>query len=105
MQRISLLLVLSVLLLSSCLPKKQVARRPVPDSRESKRIILPPESNNLARSSSAESYIARFKDIAIAEMNQYGIPASIKLAQALLESGNGNSTLARNANNHFGIKC
>ena len=38
-------------------------------------------------------------------MNKYGIPASIKLAQAILESGNGNSTLAREANNHFGIKC
>lgn len=38
-------------------------------------------------------------------MNQYGIPASIKLAQALLESGSGNSFLAREANNHFGIKC
>lgn len=38
-------------------------------------------------------------------MNSYGIPASIKLAQALLESGNGNSALARNSNNHFGIKC
>ncbi|MEI2275810.1 glucosaminidase domain-containing protein [Sphingobacterium sp. ML3W] len=50
-------------------------------------------------------YIAQYKDIAIAEMNKYGIPASIKLAQALLESGNGNSYLAREANNHFGIKC
>lgn len=39
------------------------------------------------------------------EMNRTGIPASITLAQGLLESGNGNSTLARKANNHFGIKC
>ncbi|PRD46467.1 glucosaminidase domain-containing protein [Sphingobacterium haloxyli] len=54
---------------------------------------------------SGQAYIDRYKDIAIAEMNQYGIPASIKLAQALLESGNGNSYLAREANNHFGIKC
>jgi len=51
------------------------------------------------------SYIERYKGVAIAEMNQYGIPASIKLAQALLESGSGNSYLAREANNHFGIKC
>ena len=55
--------------------------------------------------SSGNSYIDRYKSIAISEMNQYGIPASIKLAQALLESGNGNSYLATNANNHFGIKC
>ncbi|GHE29582.1 glucosaminidase domain-containing protein [Sphingobacterium griseoflavum] len=56
-------------------------------------------------STSGTDYIARYKDIAIAEMNQFGIPASIKLAQALLESGNGNSYLAKEANNHFGIKC
>lgn len=54
---------------------------------------------------SGKAYIDQYKDIAIAEMNRYGIPASIKLAQALLESGNGNSYLAREANNHFGIKC
>lgn len=51
------------------------------------------------------NYIEQFKSIAIQEMEKYGIPASIKLAQALLESGNGNSTLAREGNNHFGIKC
>jgi flagellum-specific peptidoglycan hydrolase FlgJ len=51
------------------------------------------------------SYIDRFKDIAIYEMNQNGIPASITLAQGLFESGSGNSELARVANNHFGIKC
>ena len=56
-------------------------------------------------SSTGLSYIEQYKGIAIREMNQYGIPASIKLAQALLESGNGNSYLAREANNHFGIKC
>lgn len=38
-------------------------------------------------------------------MKQHGIPASITLAQGMLESANGNSTLARKANNHFGIKC
>ena len=50
-------------------------------------------------------YIDRFKAIAIQEMNLYGIPASITLAQGLYESGSGNSELARVANNHFGIKC
>jgi flagellum-specific peptidoglycan hydrolase FlgJ len=53
----------------------------------------------------ADSYIARFKTIAIQEMNTYGIPASITLAQGLVESANGNGDLARIANNHFGIKC
>lgn len=50
-------------------------------------------------------YIERFYPIAIAEMERAGIPASIKLAQAILESGVGKSELATNANNHFGIKC
>lgn len=50
-------------------------------------------------------YIEAYSDIAIREMRRTGIPASIKMAQAILESGNGTSNLARRANNHFGIKC
>lgn len=52
-----------------------------------------------------EKYIEIYRDIAIHEMNAYKIPASITLAQGLLESANGNSRLAVQANNHFGIKC
>lgn len=51
------------------------------------------------------AYIEQFKDIAIQEMERAGVPASIKLAQAILESDFGRSDLARRANNHFGIKC
>jgi LysM repeat protein len=51
------------------------------------------------------SYIEQFKAVAIEEMNLFGIPASITLAQGISESGSGNSSLARYANNHFGIKC
>ncbi|RYF20226.1 MAG: LysM peptidoglycan-binding domain-containing protein, partial [Flavobacteriales bacterium] len=51
------------------------------------------------------SYIEAFKTVAITEMNKYGIPASITLAQGILESGSGGSDLAKYANNHFGIKC
>lgn len=50
-------------------------------------------------------YIATWKDVAIQQMKDHGIPASITLAQGILESGDGNSKLAREANNHFGIKC
>lgn len=50
-------------------------------------------------------YIDQYKDIAIAEMYRTNIPASIILAQGLLESQAGKSSLAINANNHFGIKC
>ena len=49
-----------------------------------------------------EVYISNFKDIAITEMNQFGIPASITLAQGILESGNGESRLATEGKNHFG---
>lgn len=51
------------------------------------------------------SYINKYKSHAISEMERAGIPASIKLAQGLLESNAGRSYLARKANNHFGIKC
>lgn len=51
------------------------------------------------------SYIARFLPVAQAEQRKYGIPVSITLGQAMLESDCGNSRLARVANNHFGIKC
>lgn len=51
------------------------------------------------------NYIKQFSRIAQSEMERAGVPASIKLAQAILESNAGQSTLAREANNHFGIKC
>lgn len=53
----------------------------------------------------AEDYINRYKDLAVSEMNRTGIPASITLAQGMVESDFGRSRLAREANNHFGIKC
>jgi len=50
-------------------------------------------------------YIEKYKEDAIREMHHSGVPASITLAQGILESGDGNSPLAMYANNHFGIKC
>lgn len=50
-------------------------------------------------------YISQYKDVAMGNMRNYGIPASIILAQGILESGAGRGDLAMNANNHFGIKC
>ena len=52
-----------------------------------------------------QEYIAKYKNIAIDHMERYGIPASITLAQGILESDSGNSELSRKSNNHFGIKC
>ena len=51
------------------------------------------------------AYISKYSDLAVDQMKQYGIPASITLAQGLLESDAGRSTLATKCNNHFGIKC
>ena len=59
----------------------------------------------LAQRITPEAYIETYKGIAMREMREHKIPASITLAQGLLESGAGNSALAREAKNHFGIKC
>jgi len=58
-----------------------------------------------SRNRTYNDYILKYKHIAIGNMQKYRIPASIILAQGLLESGAGTSTLAVTANNHFGIKC
>ena len=63
-------------------------------------------ANTLAQKKiTSEEYIKKYQGLAISQMKKYGVPASIILAQGLLESGSGNSTLAVKANNHFGIKC
>ncbi len=53
----------------------------------------------------AEAYITQFSRVAVEEMEKFGVPASISLAQGLVESRAGDSKLARRNNNHFGIKC
>lgn len=55
--------------------------------------------------SSYEKYIKTYSSLAVEQQRKYRIPASITLAQGLLESGAGQSDLARRSNNHFGIKC
>jgi len=52
-----------------------------------------------------EEYIAKYNEIATRQQNLHGVPASITLAQGILESGAGNSEMAKRSNNHFGIKC
>ncbi len=58
-----------------------------------------------AQQEKANAYIEKYKDIAIIEMLRTGVPASITLAQGILESKYGESELCKNSNNHFGIKC
>ena len=62
-------------------------------------------SQNTQKKKETLDYIEKFKDIAMEEMQKDKIPASITLAQGILESGNGQSKLAKQGNNHFGIKC
>ena len=59
----------------------------------------------LAQKTATLIYIDQYKDIAIKEMKRTGIPASITLAQGIIESNSGQSNLASNFKNHFGIKC
>ncbi|TSJ43479.1 LysM peptidoglycan-binding domain-containing protein [Mucilaginibacter corticis] len=109
-QNISCLFIAAVLLSSCSAHRAALTSNPFISSREARK------NNEAIQKSRSEaisnytpftvySYIDRFKTIAIQEMNLYGIPASITLAQGLFESGNGNGDLAKIANNHFGIKC
>jgi hypothetical protein len=62
-------------------------------------------SKTMSTSDVVKGYVLDYKDIAMSNMKNFGIPASIILAQGILESGAGQSKLATTSNNHFGIKC
>jgi len=79
-----------LLILSSCGASRRAARTPVTPGTVS---------------SYAVDYLNRYSALAVSEMKRTGIPASITLAQGMVESNYGRSTLARKGNNHFGIKC
>ena len=109
--RLSILLIAGILL-SSCGGSKKVtatskndaySKGNTPDGEEKKsnENAIPagvPKDN-------ISAYVVAYAEIAQEEMRQYGIPASITLAQGVLESGAGNGELVKKANNHFGIKC
>jgi len=68
-------------------------------------ILLVVPSLTMAQRMTTEEYIAKYREDAIKDMVKTGVPACITLAQGILESESGNSKLAQEANNHFGIKC
>ncbi|MEO7977978.1 glucosaminidase domain-containing protein [Flavobacterium sp.] len=67
--------------------------------------VIQSTSKTVVTSNLINDYVLQYKDIAMSNMKKYGIPASIILAQGILESGAGKGDLAIEANNHFGIKC
>jgi flagellum-specific peptidoglycan hydrolase FlgJ len=78
--------------------------KPIQNGSSSK-VATQSSSKPISINEVTKAYIAQYNAVAMANMKTYGIPASIILAQGILESGSGQSDLATNANNHFGIKC
>jgi len=109
--------ILFLLVLSNCGAKKRVVKKKrggieitepkpkkLPDVNELK-ITRNLAKKNPRLNKETLAYIRKYAPIAVHEMHQYKIPASITLAQGILESGKGKSQLALKSNNHFGIKC
>jgi flagellum-specific peptidoglycan hydrolase FlgJ len=81
---------------------KPIAKNPTTNNTTE---VIQSTSKTVVTSDLINNYVLQFKDIAMGNMQKYGIPASIILAQGILESGAGRGDLALEANNHFGIKC
>ena len=106
-----------ILLILSCGSKKKAVSRSTKPKPRSERVVKQSENvstryesietNNSTKltGTPTEQYIHLYGPIAQNEMRLYGIPASITLAQGILESGSGQGRLSKEANNHFGIKC
>ncbi|MDO5979739.1 glucosaminidase domain-containing protein [Flavivirga spongiicola] len=109
--RIALVLCLGCFLFSCRSKKTIITKRPNTTTVENGESNKEEETKNASGSSAkvyanpTERYIDVYKEIAQQEMRLYGIPASITLAQGVLESGSGKGRLSVKANNHFGIKC
>tara|TARA_B100000768_G_C11272059_1_gene373883 strand:- start:667 stop:1500 length:834 start_codon:yes stop_codon:yes gene_type:complete len=108
--------VLCILFLASCSSSRKVTtkrnKKTVAVENKSKlpsvkqiQHIRKLEKGNESLNKHTLQYIRKYAPLAVLEMHKYDIPASITLAQGILESGNGRSQLASKSNNHFGIKC
>lgn len=110
MKKISIYIVIGCFVISCGTKKKAIDNDPkkVPQTEKQekksseKSTVAVPTVNKI---NSTEAYITTFAPVAVEEMKVYGIPASITIAQGILESGSGRGRLAVEANNHFGIKC
>ncbi len=100
MRKVAIILTLFLFSITACSARKEIIK----SNRKLEKAVHKRDGSNFEKVT-PEGYIQRFKAIAIQEMNLVGIPASITLAQGLLESAFGNSDLAQIAKNHFGIKC
>jgi flagellum-specific peptidoglycan hydrolase FlgJ len=101
-----LLIFISLFLLSSCGVKKLSYKKKNPKKIENKSLR---SVNRFFKSMTNEErthwYVNTYSKTAINEMKKFGIPASITMAQGILESNSGKGSLALKSNNHFGIKC
>jgi flagellum-specific peptidoglycan hydrolase FlgJ len=112
------IVILISILAFSCGPKKGIVTKKKKEDNKTENVVIndnttdsevADNTNNTVKTtkppSSTENYISKYAPIAKAEMRKSRIPASITLAQGILESGSGRGRLAVEANNHFGIKC
>lgn len=113
MKRILTLILLGALILS-CGSKKKIVTKKKDERQKTEQVTsrdeapieeVPIDTPVTSYENVTEAYIANFSAIAMDEMRRYKIPASITLAQGILESGSARGRLAIEANNHFGIKC
>lgn len=115
-----IVLIILALVVFSCGSKKVATSKKDPRKTNTERVVIQPETKKIPEVitnendittnitkpiTSTDEYIATFSVVAQEEMRLYGIPASIKLAQGILESNSGKGRLSVEANNHFGIKC
>jgi len=117
MKKIILFLLVSFMV-ASCGSKKRVVTKKDKRTSKTEQVVVSPKSTSASNTdtktpdvpenlnlSAVEIYILKYNAIAMDEMRTSKIPASITLAQGILESGSGNGRLSVEANNHFGIKC
>jgi flagellum-specific peptidoglycan hydrolase FlgJ len=94
--------VFAIGLLASCKSKKNIVKN---TKRPQNKVVISKKSPKSSIANSTIDYIKKYKETAMDEMRVFKIPASITLAQGILESASGKSELTKKSNNHFGIKC